>query len=222
MRPYSPYFDEHYWSPAGGALEKQTVFIDGSHLSERFSAMQPQSHLTIAELGLGTGLNVALAATCFAHHAHAGAKLQIISYEAHSLPLAELQAIHASLPADLQPYLATVQQLWPKLQPGWNTCVLGPLMYLHLWVGDALSGIVSQPHKADAWFLDGFSPAKNPELWSLPLFQQAAAQSQPNATVATYSVARMVRDNLQAAGFQVQKVPGVQPKRDRLVGALKA
>jgi tRNA 5-methylaminomethyl-2-thiouridine biosynthesis bifunctional protein len=79
----------------------------------------------------------------------------------------------------------------------------------------------TQPGKANAWFLDGFSPAKNPGLWSLPVMQAIAQQSYPGATIATYSIARMVRDHLTAAGFTVQKKEGVPPKRDRLEGVLK-
>jgi tRNA 5-methylaminomethyl-2-thiouridine biosynthesis bifunctional protein len=88
-------------------------------------------------------------------------------------------------------------------------------------VGEALAGLPVQPEKAHAWFLDGFSPAKNPALWSLAVMQQVAQQSHPGATVATYSVARVVRDNLTAAGFDVHKRTGVPPKRDRLEAVLK-
>ncbi len=92
---------------------------------------------------------------------------------------------------------------------------------LHLYLGEALVGLPTQPGRADAWFLDGFSPAKNPELWSLAVMQALAQQSHRRATIATYSIARMVRDNLTAAGFTIQKKAGVPPKRDRLEGVLK-
>jgi tRNA 5-methylaminomethyl-2-thiouridine biosynthesis bifunctional protein len=116
--------------------------------------------------------------------------------------------------------LGGLDTFWLNLQPGWNTHLVGPCS-LHLYYGEALVGLPTQPRRADAWYLDGFSPAKNPDIWSLPLCHQLAAQSNAGATVATYSIARSLRDNLTAAGFSVQKRAGVPPKRDRLEGQLQ-
>jgi len=220
LRPYSATFAEHYWSPAGGVTEKTAVFLAGNQLPARLAAMQFHQTFTVAELGLGTGLNFALTLQLFATMAPTAANLCYVGYEAYPLPLAELQTIHAQLPATLQPWLAGLVMLWPNLKPGWNTHIMGPCT-LHLYYGEAIMGLPTQPRKADAWYLDGFSPAKNPDLWGLPLLQQVAAQSNAGATVATYSIARSVRDNLTAAGFAVQKRAGVPPKRDRLEGQLK-
>lgn len=220
LRPYSTTFAEHYWSPAGGVMEKTTVFLEGNQLPSRLAALKNHQTFAVAELGLGTGLNFALTAQLFANTAPTTAILCYLGYEAHPLPLAELQAIHAQLPATLQPWLAELAIVWRNLKSGWNTHHVGPCR-LHLYYGEAMVGLPNQPYKADAWYLDGFSPAKNPDLWSLPLCHQLAAQSNPGATVATYSIARSVRDNLIAAGFAVQKRAGVPPKRDRLEGLLK-
>ncbi|MCA3243830.1 MAG: tRNA (5-methylaminomethyl-2-thiouridine)(34)-methyltransferase MnmD [Alphaproteobacteria bacterium] len=221
MRPYSPRFAEHYWSPAGGVTEKQVVFLAGNQLPARWGTLAPESTFTVAELGFGTGLNFALTAAEFIATAPVTTKLVYLGYEAYPLPLGELLAIHQTLPVALHPWLQQLADAWPQPQPGWQTVAWGRVI-LQLWIGTAASGVTHQPQPADAWYLDGFSPAKNPDLWSLPLLQQVAAHSNPGATVATYSVARMVRDNLTAAGFTVQKRAGVPPKRDRLEGQLRA
>jgi tRNA 5-methylaminomethyl-2-thiouridine biosynthesis bifunctional protein len=217
VRPYATQFAEHYWSPAGGVTEKQVVFLQGNQLVARWAALAPGQIFTVAELGFGTGLNFAITAREFMATASPYARLVYIGYEAYPLPAQELQGIHAALPSALQPWLNYVATQWPGLRPGWQMFIWQSIT-LYLWRGDALAGLPTQPQPADAWYLDGFSPAKNPELWSMPLLQQVAAHSAPHATVATYSVARPVRDNLTAAGFTVQKRAGVPPKRDRLEG----
>ncbi len=219
-RPYSPHFSEHYWSPAGGPTEKDAIFIQGSQLPPRLAALGPGQIFTVAELGFGTGLTAALTAGAFHRYAPPHATLHYVDYESHPLPLPEFESIHATLPAELNAWLAPLRSWWPTLQPGWNSITIGHVT-LWLWYGEALAGIGSQPHKADAWYLDGFSPLKNPSLWSLPLLQQVAAHSNPGATVASYSVATMVRENLTQAGFIVAKQRGVPPKRKRLSGYLR-
>jgi len=220
QRPYNTKFAEHYWSPAGGVNEKSGVFLVGNHLHERCAKLSDNQTFTIAEFGFGTGLNFVLTAQLFAVQAPATTRLCYIGYEAYPLPVAELQAIHAALPPALQPWLQPLGALWPTLQPGWQL-LSWPGLQLWLWVGPAEAGLPTQPCPAEAWYLDGFSPAKNPEVWSLPLMQQVPHQSTPGATLATYSVARMVRDNLTTAGFVVNKCPGIPPKRDRLEGYLR-
>jgi tRNA 5-methylaminomethyl-2-thiouridine biosynthesis bifunctional protein len=220
VRPYSEKFAEHYWSPAGGAKEKYAVFVAGNSLTARFAQLPPGQSFGVAELGLGTGLNWALTAQEFAACAPVGSTLHYFGYEAFPLLLAPLAEIHTALPAELAPWLGRLRQHWPNLQPGWNCWPMGTAT-LHLYLGEALAGLPTQPGKANAWFLDGFSPAKNPGLWSLPVMQAIAQQSHPGATMATYSIARMVRDHLTAAGFTLQKKEGVPPKRDRLEGVLK-
>jgi tRNA 5-methylaminomethyl-2-thiouridine biosynthesis bifunctional protein len=220
IRPYSEKFSEHYWSPAGGAKEKYAVFVAGNDLAARFTQLSPGQSFAVAELGLGTGLNWALVMQEFRAHAARGTTLHYFGYEAFPLPLVQLAEIHAALPANLAPWLGALCEHWPKLQLGWNCWPMGAAT-LHLYLGEALVGLPTQPGRADAWFLDGFSPAKNPELWSLAVMQALAQQSHRRATIATYSIARMVRDNLTAAGFTIQKKAGVPPKRDRLEGVLK-
>lgn len=209
QRPYSPIYAEHYWS--GGAAEKAYIFLQGNNLAERFAAA---TQFTVAEFGFGTALNFLLTWQLWNSKAPPQSHLTYISYEQYPLTQAEIAALHSAHP-QLATFLASYNP-----QPGWNTQQLGTTT-LHLYVGEAGQGIATQPHKADAWFLDGFSPAKNPALWVPELFTQAAAHSNPHATFATYSAARAVRESLTQAGFIWQKEQGFPPKRHMLKGVLK-
>jgi tRNA 5-methylaminomethyl-2-thiouridine biosynthesis bifunctional protein len=217
-RPYSARFDEHYWAPGHGLQEKQGVFIAGVGFAELTQKAAKNSGMVVAELGFGTGLNCALAAHTFIGHAQHGTPLVFYSFEAYPLPVRELEAIHAAWPAELAALLAPVRAAWPTLTEGWNSILLSPSITLHLWYGEALEGLKTQPFTADCWWLDGFSPSKNPALWAPELMREVAAHSQKGTRIATYSVARVVRDTLQAVGFIVKRVEGIPPKRHRLEG----
>jgi tRNA 5-methylaminomethyl-2-thiouridine biosynthesis bifunctional protein len=151
-RPYSAHFDEHYWAPGRGVEEKRGVFVGGTGLS---ALCQTGQSVVIGELGFGTGLNCALALETFMTYAPSGAELAFYSTEAHPLPLAELQAIHAALPNELAGILTPVRAEWPRLAKGWNNIALTPNAKLHLWVDEALKGLKSKDFKADCWWLDG-------------------------------------------------------------------
>lgn len=208
-RPHSPHFNEHYWS--GGAAEKTHVFLHGNNLPAR---MANASAFTVAELGFGTGLNLLLTLHLWRAVAPAHAHLTYISYELHPLTAAELAPIHAALPEGLHP-LATALRLAYQPRPGWNTLAFGKAT-LHLYVGEASAGLATHPEPADAWYLDGFSPATNPQLWTSEILATVARHTVPGGTASTYSVAALVRENLGAAGFTIAKVKGHFPKRHML------
>jgi tRNA 5-methylaminomethyl-2-thiouridine biosynthesis bifunctional protein len=220
-RPYSAQFDEHYWAPGRGVEEKRGVFVVGTRLPALCEALQPNQRIVIGELGFGTGLNCALALETYLALAPLGAELVFYSTEAHPLPLAELQAIHAALPTELASLLAPIRAAWPCLDKGWNTIPLSPAATLHLWVGEALDGLNTLPFTADCWWLDGFSPSKNPAMWAPELLAEVAKHSRIGTRVASYSVARVARDRLQDVGFAVERVEGIPPKRHRLEGILR-
>ncbi|TKW62049.1 MAG: hypothetical protein DI628_05370 [Blastochloris viridis] len=199
--PVSPRFNEPYW--IGGAAEKTHVFIKGNDLPQRMG----KSPFTVAELGFGTGLNCLLAA----HLAEqTTTPLTFISYELHPLPYAELGTIHHQFPSELQ---ALSRQLLAQYQPqpGWNILTFATTT-LHLFIGDAATGIRTHPQPADAWFLDGFSPATNPDMWTPDLIAQVHVHTQPGGTASTYSVARAAKDALTAAGFTFKRGKGFPPK----------
>lgn len=211
--PYSPEFAEHYWS--GGASEKTHVFLETNHLPQRFAAVGQgagaENHFTIAELGFGTALNFLLTAHLWQTSAPPSAHLTYISYELYPLTTAQLQPIHAVFPSYLhalsRQFLTTYNP-----NPGWNHLEL-PNITLHLYVGDAASGILTHPYPADCWFLDGFSPANNPQLWLPELFRHVASHTRPGGTASTYSVATRVKKALTVAGFTLTEVSGFPPKR---------
>ncbi len=205
-RPYSSLYAEHYWS--GGGAEKTHVYLNGNNLPARFAQVGAQG-FTVAELGFGTGLNLLL--TMHLQGQTGLSHLTYISYEQHPLPLAELATIHAAFPIHLHPLAQALQAAYAP-QQGWNTLHL-PNTTLHLYVGDARTGIATHPQPAGCWYLDGFSPAANPAMWEAGLLADVYRHTQSGGTASTYSVARMVKENLTAAGFAIAKAQGHPPKQ---------
>lgn len=218
MRPYSPQFDDHYWSASGGAAEKAYVFLQGNNLPQRFAGA---GAFTVAELGFGTGLNFLLTAQLWQTTAPHGAQLTFISYEQFPFSAQELTAIHTAMPQHLQPLSQAFLAAYTPA-PGWHRFSVSPTITLHLFVGNAAQGISTQPQPAHAWFLDGFSPSKNPQLWQPSLIAQVAHHTHPQGTFATYSAARLVKESLTLAGFGHTRIAGFPPKRHMLVGGLLA
>jgi tRNA U34 5-methylaminomethyl-2-thiouridine-forming methyltransferase MnmC len=205
--PVSRQFDDPYFSLSGGLSESRHVFLQGNRLPERFT---PNFH--IAELGFGTGLNLIAALIAWRASGTPG-KLTFTSFEAFPMaPADTLRALHHFPEA-----LATAQPLLDQFPTG---RIIAPDLDAHIIHGDARRTLPPWPHKADAWFLDGFSPAKNPELWGADLMQHVAAHTAPNGTFATYTAAGHVRQSLATAGFAVQRQPGYAHKRHMTAGYL--
>ncbi|RLK00581.1 tRNA (5-methylaminomethyl-2-thiouridine)(34)-methyltransferase MnmD [Ruegeria conchae] len=198
--PVSDRFDDPYYSLQNGLEETRHVFLAGNDLPARFA---PGFH--IAELGFGTGLNLL---TVWSAWEAAGqtTPLRFTSFEAY--PMA---------PDDMARALAAFPEVAPwaeRFLNAWNgqKCVLDTL-HFEVMVGDARETLPSWDDTADAWFLDGFSPAKNPELWGADLMQQVADHTAQDGTAATYTAAGFVRRGLSDAGFKVTRTPGFGRKR---------
>lgn len=198
--PVSTRFDDPYFSLENGLEETRHVFLAGNDLPARFA---PGFH--IAELGFGTGLN---ALTAWAAWEGAGqtTPLRLTSFEAFAMS-----------PDDMRRALAAFPSLAPwaeRLLAAWNgsSCDLGTL-HLSVIPGDARETLATWPDRADAWFLDGFSPARNPELWGRDLLAEVARHTAPGGTAATYTAAGFVRRGLESAGFTVARTPGYGRKR---------
>lgn len=221
-QPRSRRFGDIYFSRSGGLDEARHVFIDGNDLPSRWRALAPDARFTVGELGFGTGLNFLCAWQAFLRHAPPGAQLHYVSCELEPLGSAELRAALALWPdlsAVAQPLLA--QYRAPA--PGWHRFAFpGHSVHLTLLVGDARECLPRLAARVDAWFFDGFSPDRNPQLWEPGLFRAAAACSAPDATLSTYSVAGAVRRAAADAGFEVWKAPGFGSKRDMLRARLRA
>ena len=203
-------FDDPYFSRHDGAEETKHVFLCGNDLLERW---QNKNTFHIAELGFGTGLNMLVAWRAFLA-VQPNSVLHFTSFERY--PMAYVDMCRA-----LKPYpdlLAKLIELGAfELHEGVNK-ICGQGLELNLIIGDANETLPRWQGMADAWFLDGFSPAKNPDLWSGNLMQAVFDRTRAGGSFATYTAAGWVKRNLQAAGFKVIKAKGFAYKRDMLRG----
>lgn len=216
--PRSRHFDDVYYSRHNGLAESRHVFLAGNHLPERW---QHRRSFTIAELGFGTGLNFLSTWQAWRTSRSSGAQLYFISLERYPLDRPILAQAHQCWP-ELATLAAQLRACWPTPEAGYHIRHLDDQVCLLLLFGDARELLPRLEAQADAWYLDGFSPARNPELWEANLLQQVAQHTAPGGTVATYSAAGQVRRNLMAAGFQMQRIQGFAGKREMLTGQLLA
>ncbi|PTY36352.1 hypothetical protein BGP77_03340 [Saccharospirillum sp. MSK14-1] len=211
--PRSARFDDVYFSAAGGLDESRYVFINHNRLAERFAALPEYGQFTVAETGFGTGLNCLAAWQLFQQLAPATARLTFISTERYPLSAKQIDTALAQWP-ELAPLRHTLVRQYPARFEGFHSVELADNVDLLLLFGDANVTLSELNAGVDAWFLDGFAPAKNPDLWQPTLFDAMARLSRPNASAATFTAARRVRDGLSGAGFQVERVKGFGRKRD--------
>ena len=198
--PVSDRFDDPYFSLQNGLEETRHVFLAGNDLPARFV---PGFH--IAELGFGTGLNMLTAWSAW-ERAGQTTPLRFTSFEAFPMTPDEMARALAAFP-QLSPWADRFLAVWTG-----RTCVLDTLQ-LEVVPGDARHTLPRWSGAADAWFLDGFSPAKNPELWGADLMRHVADHTGPEGTAATYTAAGFVRRGLAEAGFSVTRTPGYGRKR---------
>ncbi|MGX5026887.1 bifunctional tRNA (5-methylaminomethyl-2-thiouridine)(34)-methyltransferase MnmD/FAD-dependent 5-carboxymethylaminomethyl-2-thiouridine(34) oxidoreductase MnmC [Enterobacter asburiae] len=227
--PVSRDFDDVYFSNDNGLEETRYVFLDGNQLSARFST-HPRNLFVVAESGFGTGLNFLTLWQAFDqfHAAHPEATLQrlhFVSFEKFPLTAHDLRLAHQRWP-ELTTWAEQLQTQWPPHIGGCHRLILdGGRVTLDLWLGDIndLTDTLddSMNQTVDAWFLDGFAPAKNPDMWSQHLFSAMARLARPGATLATFTSAGFVRRGLQEAGFTMQKTKGFGRKRDMLIGRME-
>lgn len=206
--PVSRSFDDPYFSLSGGLAETRHVFLAGNGLPMRF-----RDGFHIAELGFGTGLN--LLATLLAHEG--SGHLHYTSFEAFPLPATDITRALSAFP-ETSPVAQTFLAQWSA---GATTLHFANLTATVI-LGDARTTLAAWQGTADAWFLDGFSPAKNPELWSPEILGEVARHTAPGGTFATYTAAGHVRRALAEAGFTVTRQPGFGSKRHMTSGCLLA
>ncbi|MBX2807490.1 MAG: bifunctional tRNA (5-methylaminomethyl-2-thiouridine)(34)-methyltransferase MnmD/FAD-dependent 5-carboxymethylaminomethyl-2-thiouridine(34) oxidoreductase MnmC [Cellvibrionaceae bacterium] len=230
-QPHSTRFDDIYFSADNGLEESRYVFLQHNRLAERFRALPATGDFIIGETGFGTGLNFLATWQLWEASAPRAARLHVISVEKYPLAAADMAQAH---------------QLWPTLQcystqllnryqrnacgqhlPCWHYYQFGKVT-LTLIIDEANSGLgqlLAHPHPrfaqplwqgVDAWFLDGFAPAKNPDMWCPALFNTLGRLSKATTTLSTFTAAGSVKRGLQAAGFSLKKVPGFGRKREML------
>lgn len=207
--PFSAQFGDVYFSREGGAAETEYVFLGGNDLPNRW---QHRSHFTIFETGFGTGLNFLCTAEMWQKNAKPEQWLYYISVEKHPIDIYDLRRLHGNHPLLLQ---------LPPVIPGFHWHIFEEeriaLLLIYADLATALSDLDA---KIDAWFLDGFAPAKNPDMWSDALYEGMQNLSADGATFATYTAAKSVRDGLEKAGFYYERVKGFGHKKHMLRGAL--
>ncbi|WP_423821704.1 bifunctional tRNA (5-methylaminomethyl-2-thiouridine)(34)-methyltransferase MnmD/FAD-dependent 5-carboxymethylaminomethyl-2-thiouridine(34) oxidoreductase MnmC [Salinisphaera sp. SPP-AMP-43] len=215
--PHASDYDDVYFSSDDGLAESAHVFIAGNDLDRRWADWPDQRAFVVAETGLGTGRNLLLAWHRFIQVAPPGTRLHLVSIEKHPLRRDDVERIWAAWPAWTD-YAKRLCDVWPAPVRGVHRRRLDDRVTVDLIFDDVLAGLACFDGRADAWFLDGFAPARNPRMWQPAVFEAVAAASRPGATFATYSCAGAVRRGLDAAGFDCAKRPGFGRKRDMLVG----
>ncbi|HVM99510.1 MAG TPA: tRNA (5-methylaminomethyl-2-thiouridine)(34)-methyltransferase MnmD [Caulobacteraceae bacterium] len=202
-----------YFSKGGGLAESRRVFLAGCGLPERWAG---RGRFLVGELGFGTGLNVLALLDLWRAHRPPGARLAVFSVEAEPLSASEARRALAAWPelADLTELLTA---RWPGQRRGFHRVDLPELgATLDVAVMDVADALRAWDGRADAWFLDGFAPAVNPEMWTDEVMALVARRSAAGARAATYTVAGRVRRALAAAGWRPERRPGFGAKRERL------
>jgi len=213
-KPYSQRFGDHFYAQNDGRAETAHVFLAGNDLPQRWKS---HSHFHIAELGFGTGLNFLETWRQWCQHRNPGQHLDFTSFEAYPLDVtAVIRAI------SVWPDLLELANIMAPRLPGLNhmpiAWKLDGQTTLTIVKAQALEGVGSWRKKAHAWYLDGFSPRCNRDMWSSQLMRQVCAHTHDTGTFATYTSAGWVRRNLQSSGFNVKKIPGHGTKRHMLTG----
>ena len=207
--PVSTRFDDPYFSAYDGLAETRHVFLVGNDLPARLA-----DGFHIAELGFGTGLNLLATQMLWAQMGAAGT-LRYTSFEAYPMPAADIARALQHFPD-----MAAIADPFLTAWGGGQRQFALPGMVVEVVVGDARDTLPRWQGQADAWFLDGFSPAKNPELWSEDLLAEVARHTVAGGSFATYTAAGHVRRALQAAGFAVERRAGHGRKRHMSAGAM--
>ncbi|WP_331691699.1 bifunctional tRNA (5-methylaminomethyl-2-thiouridine)(34)-methyltransferase MnmD/FAD-dependent 5-carboxymethylaminomethyl-2-thiouridine(34) oxidoreductase MnmC [Pseudomonas sp. ZY71] len=217
-RPRSRVFDDVYFSDQSGLDETRYVFLEQNRLAERFTALPADGRLVIGETGFGTGLNFLCAWQLFEQHAVAGARLHFVSVEKYPLSPADLKRALALWP-ELKPLADQLLTHYVAIHQGFQRITLANgRVTLTLLIGDALEQLPQLDAQIDAWFLDGFAPAKNPDMWTAELFVELARLAAPGSTISTFTSTGWVRRLLNAAGFKMKRTPGIGHKWEILRG----
>jgi tRNA 5-methylaminomethyl-2-thiouridine biosynthesis bifunctional protein len=217
--PHARRHGDVYFSAQDGLAETRAVFLKGCGLPEAWAGRR---QFTVAETGFGTGLNfLALWQLWRAHRPAPDAQLTFVSFEAYPLHREDARRALAAWP-ELAEFTSALAEQWPEPVRGTRSIAFDDGVRLILHLGDIREALPQSLFKADAWFLDGFSPAKNEDMWDAWIYPEIAARSAPGARLGTFTVAGAVRRGLSAAGFDVSKVEGHGRKRERLEARLMA
>ncbi len=219
--PLSTQHEDFYFSLKNGLDESNYVFLKANHLPRRFISGDLNQPFVIVETGFGTGLNFLAAWDVWSRLQEPKRPLHFISVEKYPLSKTDLKKC-----LDCWPQLAGLaSQLianYPDLTAGMHSVSFGvDAVTLSLLFGDVNEDLCLHEFLADCWFLDGFSPRKNPSMWTDQLFDLVASHSNDATTLSTFTAASSVRKGLERAGFEVNKLPGFGAKREMITARLK-
>ncbi len=209
--PVSKGFNEGYFSLSGGLEESLHVFLKGNDLTR---AWEDKDIFVIGESGFGTGLNFLNVLKLYENSIKKPKELWFVSVEKEPLSLQDIKKAHSFF-SDILPYSKLLQAKYPPLSSGLHLLSFKNVK-LMLYFGDIKEAFSSLEFKANAWFLDGFSPSKNPDMWDEKTLNLIKNRSAKNATLSTFSVARVLRDGLDKAGFVWKKTDGFGDKKQML------
>jgi len=213
-QPQSRLYGDVYFSRSSGMAETAHVFLQPNALAERFAALSAGERLVIGETGFGTGLNFLCAWALFERTAPLDTGLHFVSVEKHPLTRDDLQRVLTLWP-ELQGQAQQLLDQYVAVNPGFQQFRFGRVV-LTLLIGDVLDCMSNLDAQVNAWFLDGFAPAKNPDMWQPEVFDQLARLSAADATLATFTSVGSVRRALKEAGFEVKRIPGFGQKWESL------
>ena len=209
--PYSGRYGDVYASRDGALGQARHVFLGGNDLPQRWAR---RAQFVVLETGFGLGTNFLAAWQAWRDDHERPQRLHLVSVERH--PLAAADLLRAA-PAELRPLAAQLAGKWPLPLPGLHRLAFeGERVVLTLALGDAVAMVPQLVLGADAFFLDGFAPDRNPDMWSPALIKSLARLARPGSTLATWCTARAVRDALVDGGFVVERRPGFGHKREML------
>ncbi len=218
--PRSRRFGDVYFSQENGLKETRYVFLQHNRLEPRFRKLKPGQSFVIAETGFGTGLNFLAAWHLWEQTASPDAILHFVSVERYPLSREDLARALSYWP-ELGPLANELQASYPPAIEGLHRIRLaGGRVRLSLYFGDILDAWQDMAFTADAWFLDGFAPSLNPEMWLDQALGHLRSHSRPGTTLATFTAVGRIRRALAEHGFAMEKVPGFGRKREMLSGEL--
>ncbi|RDX37050.1 FAD-dependent oxidoreductase [Kangiella sp. HD9-110m-PIT-SAG07] len=222
--PYSPAFDDIYYNPQDGVAESTHVFLEGNNLAQRFSSIANSSDsrtFNIFETGFGTGLNFLLTARLWHQEITKDSKCELHYWSVEQFPInpKDLRQIYTLLGIESDFSNAVIDN-YPDALPGIHKIQVAKNITLHLVffpIKKALKELaLPQTFAFDAWFLDGFAPSKNPDMWAKGLLHFMALHSHSSTTLSTFTVASVLKKPLPHYGFAIEKRPGFGRKREML------
>ena len=219
---FSEEFDDLYSSAKGAVDECNHVFIKGNNLNERFENLGENSKFYIGEIGFGIGINFLTTCKSWLDHTKQNQVLEFYSFDKYLFRLSDFKTLNVSCP-DLKEYISELERNYPRnIQGAQKISLFGGRIILNLIIGeiDNTQEYIKLMDKVDAWYFDGFSPSKNPDLWSIKLFKCIHKSCHENTTFSTYTSSGLVKNNLTESGFNHSRAMGFSDKRHMLKGTV--